>query len=121
MAGDLKRTALTVFDAHDAFPIFTLRLLRSGAAVDHEGATPSSSPQETLNLSSGRDSRGGDATEDWTIVSGGGDGAVAHWSVVGLASTREIANGADEAGVELHKTGDYEVRLYWFARGLMCG
>lgn len=52
----------------------------------------------------------GDATEDWTIISGGGDGAVAHWSVVGLASAREVADGVEEAGVELHKIGDYEVR-----------
>lgn len=55
--------------------------------------------------------RGGDATEDWTIVSGGGDGAVAHWTVVGLASAREVAGGVEEAGVELHKIGGYEV---WF-------
>jgi len=52
---------------------------------------------------------GGNATEDWTIVSGGGDGAIAHWSVVGLASPSEVARGVEDAGVELHKIGGYEV------------
>ncbi len=105
LAGDLKRTVLTVFDAHDAFPIFTLRLLRSGGTPNGEGMPPSLPPQPQVLRNTG-----GNATEDWTIVSGGGDGAVAHWSVVGLASPNEVAAGAEEAGVELHKIGDYEVR-----------
>lgn len=113
VAGDLKRTVLTVFDAHDAFPIFTLRLLRSGGNSDGEGVPPSLPPQPTAP-----DSTGGSATEDWTIVSGGGDGTVAHWSVVGLASPSEVAGGTEEAGVELHKIGNYEVRasfeVGWF-------
>lgn len=120
---------LTVFDAHDAFPILTLRLLRSGGAPNHEGIPSSSSPPppplpttgewgglqasvpgDVGATAAGGASRGGDAAEDWTIVSGGADGAVAHWSVVGLASAREVADGVEEAGVELHKIGDYEVR-----------
>lgn len=126
LAGDLKRTVLTVFDAHDAFSILTLRLLRSGGAPNHEATPPSSSPPPTAPAEAvttarrnghfpGGASRGGDATEDWTIVSGGGDGAVAHWSVVGLASPHQVADGAEEAGVELHKIGDYEVRAVAYA------
>lgn len=127
-----------MFDAHNAFPILTLRLLRSGGgASKDDGASPSFSsvppPGCGFDLSTpgkdggavaadgstcgsgvtrGRDSsRGDDATEDWTIVSGGGDGEVAHWTVVGLASAREVADGVAEAGVELQKIGGYEV---WF-------
>lgn len=137
-AGDLKQTVLTVFDAHDAFPILTLRLLRAGGATNHEGTPPSSSPPTPAPVGleasvpgevcatawrngqfSGGFSCGGDATEDWTIVSGGGDGAVAHWSVVGLATAREVAEGVEEAGVELRKTGDYEVRVV-ACTGLAC-
>lgn len=105
-AGDLKRTVLTVFDAHDAFPIFTLQLLRSGGTPNGEGVPPSLPPQPPISGNTV-----GTATEDWTIVSGGGDGAVAHWSVVGLASPSEVAVGAEESGVELHKIGNYEVRF----------
>eukprot|EP00903_Cladosiphon_okamuranus_P010537 g9967.t1 len=127
LAGDIKRTVLTVFDAHDAFPVLTLRLFRSGEAPNHEVTRSYSSPPRPAPVEllapvpgevgatptikghfAGGSSRGGDATEDWTIVSGGGDGAVAHWSVVGLASSREVADGTEEAGVELQKIGDYE-------------
>eukprot|EP00752_Nemacystus_decipiens_P008616 g7695.t1 len=73
--------------------------------VRGEGGPANSSSTQSAGGASTR----GDATEDWTIVSGGGDGAVAHWSVVGLASERELADGVEEAGVELHKIGDYEV------------
>lgn len=145
LAGDLKRTVLTVFDAHDAFPILTLRLLRSRGAPNHEGTPPSSPPPLPLptgggagqapvpgkisatartnsHFTGGAASKGGgDATEDWTIVSGGGDGAVAHWSVVGLASAREVADGTEEAGVELHKIGEYEVCEWWFCTSLAFG
>ncbi|CBN73996.1 hypothetical protein Esi_0009_0188 [Ectocarpus siliculosus] len=114
----LKRIVLAVFDAHDAFPILTLRLLRSCGASD-QGVTSPSSPAapgvDELKSSKGVDAssgvinngRGG-SSEDWSIISGGGDGTVAHLSVVGLASAREAASGVAEAGVELRMIGDYE-------------
>ncbi|CAB1106295.1 unnamed protein product [Ectocarpus sp. CCAP 1310/34] len=116
----LKRIVLAVFDAHDAFPILTLRLLRSRGA-SHQGVTPPSSPVAPdvgeLNLCTGVDESsdvinngGGGSSEDWSIMSGGGDGTVVHLSVVGLASAREAASGVAEAGVELRMIGDYEVR-----------
>lgn len=109
-----------MFDAHDAFPILTLRLLRSRGASD-QGVTSPSSPATPdggglqscrgVDASSGVINNGeGDSLEDWSIISGGGDGTVAHLSVVGLASEREAASGVAEAGVELHMIGDYEVR-----------
>lgn len=133
MAGDLQRTVLAVFDAHNAFPILTLRLLRSGGASKNEVSSPSSSSVPTPGCGIERSARGkggaaadgsacgsgvtrgcdaargDDVTEDWTIVSGGGDGGVAHWTVVGLASASEVADGVAEAGVELQKIGGYEV------------
>ncbi|CAM9258655.1 unnamed protein product [Ectocarpus sp. 4 AP-2014] len=114
----LKRVVLAVFDAHDAFPILTLRLLRSRGASD-QGVTSPSSPAAPhageLKSSKGVDASsgvinngGGGSSEDWSIISGGGDGTVAHLSVVGLASAREAASGVGEAGVELRMIGDYE-------------
>lgn len=110
-----------MFDAHDAFPILTLRLLRSRGASD-QGVTSPSSPAapdggelkscKGVDASSGViNNGGGGSSEDWSIISGGGDGTVAHLSVVGLASAREAASGVAEAGVELRMIGDYEVQI----------
>ena len=64
---------------------------------------------------------GGDdaASPDWSIFSGGGDGTVAHWSVIGLASEQEQRiGGAGEGGTAICKIGAYEVRLvFHLARG----
>lgn len=54
----------------------------------------------------------GDATDDWSILSGGGDGTVAHWSVLGLARRREegIGGRRDERGIQFIQIGGYEVK-----------
>ncbi|CAM9177663.1 unnamed protein product, partial [Ectocarpus fasciculatus] len=114
----LKRIVLAVFDGHDAFPILTLRLLRSRGASDQGVMSPSSpAAPDGGRLQSGKgvdaysgviNNGEGESSEDWSIISGGGDGTVAHLSVVGLASARETASGVAEAGVELHVIGEYE-------------
>ena len=45
----------------------------------------------------------------WSIFSGGDEGIVAHWSVMGLASERERLRGAGESGINLCRIGSYEV------------
>lgn len=108
LAGILQRTVLSVVDAHAGFPVFSLRLLRSGDS-NYMDMVPSSPP--TLG---GYSCRGGSATVDWSIVSGGGDGTVAHWLVVGLERRQERSGAAEHEGVVLHKIGAYEVMLFEF-------
>ena len=85
----------------------SIRLLRSGER-DHEDdrSRPPSLPSPRGEAPRGRD----DASPDWSIVSGGGDGTVVHWSVMGLASEQERRlEGGGEGGIDLRKIGAYEV------------
>lgn len=53
----------------------------------------------------------GDNTDDWSVLSGGGDGTVAHWSVLGLANMSEegAGGGKEERDIRFLQTGGYEV------------
>lgn len=104
VSGNLKWTALSVVDAHGSFPVLSLRLICAGDN-DDATVTSSSSLSPTIPLSGS-----GELTADWSIISGGSDGTVAHWSVSGLTGKggRE-AGGVEEGSVILHKIGAYEV------------
>lgn len=53
---------------------------------------------------------GGSVSASWSIISGGGDGAVSHWSVVGMAGGWEAGGWeTEETGVVLRQVGTYEV------------
>lgn len=83
---------LCVVDGHDNFPVLSLRLLRA----DHTSTEfPSSKCAE------------------WSVVSGGGGGNVAQWSILGLAGeTQEEGQEAEAAGtISLFRTGEYKVRV----------
>lgn len=53
----------------------------------------------------------GDATDDWSVLSGGGDGTVAHWSVLGLANRLEegAGGGKEDRDIRFLQIGGYEV------------
>lgn len=104
VAEKLSPIILSVADAYEESPVLSLSLRR---------AEEPTSEAISGGSSSSRKSDGGVA--EWSLVSGGGQGVVAHWSILGLTS--EILREGEEineyppAGlIVFHKIGEYVVR-----------
>lgn len=83
-------TMLSVVDGHDNFPVTSLRIL----CVD-DAPPKFLSPQ----------------CVEWSVVSGGGGGNVAQWSILGLAGERHEVQETQASGtISLCRTGEYKVR-----------
>lgn len=86
----VRKRILSVVDAHGALPVLNLDfLLPEGSRHPLGGST-------SYRLELG----------DWSILSGGADGTVVQWSILGF-SGGETASGSKDA-VRLHKIGAYE-------------
>lgn len=83
---------LSVVDAHGALPVLNLDLILPEGI--RQPLTLGGSPSYRLELG------------DWSILSGGADGTVVHWSILGFSGGQ--AAGGTKEDVRLHKIGAYE-------------
>lgn len=88
----VRKRILSVVDAHGALPVLNLDFLLPEGS--RQPLILGDSPSYRLELG------------DWSIVSGGADGTVVQWSILGFSSG-QAASGSKE-DVRLHKIGAYE-------------